>query len=116
MTTKSKMAPMHPGEVLREEFLEPLKLTPYALAQALDVPRTRVERVVREETAITADTAHRLSRFFGTTPQFWLNLQNEFDLRRASAAMGRMFEKIKRFEVKADNDVVEPLPRDHKRA
>jgi antitoxin HigA-1 len=115
MTTK-KMPPMHPGEVLREEFLEPLNLTPYALAQALDVPRTRVERVVREETAITADTAHRLSRFFGTTPQFWLNLQNEFDLRRAAAMTGRMFDKIRPFEAKADNDLMEPPAYRPKRA
>lgn len=93
MTTK-KLQPMHPGEVLREEFLEPLNLTPYALAQALGVPRTRVERVVREETAITADTAHRLGRYFGTTPQFWINLQSEYDLRLAAADHGKEYAGI----------------------
>ena len=99
MTTK-KMLPMHPGEVLREEFLKPLGLTPYGLAQALDIPRTRIERIVREETAITGDTAHRLGRYFGTTPQFWLNLQSEYDLRRAAAAMGRALEHIKPMELR----------------
>jgi addiction module HigA family antidote len=89
-----KMPPMHPGEVLREDYLEPLNLTPYALAQALNVPRTRIERIVREETAITADTAHRLGRYFRTTPQFWLNLQSDYELRLAAAAIGKQMEKI----------------------
>ncbi len=93
MTTK-KVPPMHPGEVLREEFLEPMKLTPYALARALDIPRTRIERIVREETAITADTAHRLGRYFRTTPQFWLNLQSEYELRLSAANIGKKLEKI----------------------
>src|SRR5689334_2082436 len=82
-----KVAPMHPGEILREESMEPLGLTAYALAKALDVPRTRIERIEREETAITADTAHRLARYFRTTPQFWLNLQTEYDLRLAGAQL-----------------------------
>jgi len=89
-----KNAPMHPGEVLREEFMEPLGLTAYGLAKALKVPRTRIERIGREETAITADTAHRLGRYFNTTPQFWLNLQSEYDLRRAAADLGRSLENI----------------------
>lgn len=93
-----KLPPMHPGEVLREDYLEPLKLTPYALAQALNIPRTRIERIVREETAITADTAHRLGRYFGTTPQFWLNLQADYDLRVTAASIGRQLEKIQPHE------------------
>jgi addiction module HigA family antidote len=94
MMTK-KEAPMHPGEVLREEFMEPLGLTAYALAKALHVPRTRIERVAREETAITAETAHRLGRYFGTTPQFWLNLQSEYELRLARLQLGRQLERVK---------------------
>lgn len=94
-----KTPPMHPGEVLREEFLESLKLTPYALAKALNIPRTRVERIAREETAITADTAHQFGRYFGTTPQFWLNLQSEYELRAAAAEMG---------DGKADGDLQTP--------
>jgi addiction module HigA family antidote len=112
-----KAAPMHPGEVLREEFMEPMGLTAYAVAKALDVPRTRIERIEREETAITADTAHRLSRYFGTTPQFWLNLQNEFDLRRAAVAMGRTLNRIEPLSMKAANDSSAPsAPTSHKRA
>jgi len=65
-----KLSPVHPGEVLREEFLVPMNLTPYAVAQACGVPRTRIERLAREETPVTADTALRLSKFFDTTPPF----------------------------------------------
>lgn len=89
-----KLPPMHPGEDLREEFLAPLGLTPYALAQAVGVPRTRVERVVREKTAITADTAHRLGRYFGTTPQFRVNPQSEYDLRLGAADHGKEYAEI----------------------
>src|ERR1700704_547192 len=69
-----RLPPIHPGEVLREEFLAPMKLTPYALAQACGVPRTRIERLAREETPITADTALRLARYFGTTAEFWMGM------------------------------------------
>src|ERR1700684_1943021 len=84
-----KLAPMHPGEVLREEFLAPLEMSPGALAKACGVPRTRIERIASEETGITADTALRLSRAFGTTAEFWLNLQNAYDVRTAKS----LFEK-----------------------
>lgn len=76
--------PVHPGEVLSELFLEPLDMSAGALAKRLDVPRTRIERLVKGETAMTADTALRLSAFFGNTPEFWLNLQRAFDLVQAS--------------------------------
>lgn len=75
---------MHPGEILREEFLKPLGMSAGVLAKRLDVPRTRIERIVKEETALTADTALRLSAFFGNTPEFWLNLQRAYDLAQAS--------------------------------
>jgi addiction module HigA family antidote len=80
---RDALAPVHPGEILREEFLAPLDLTPYALAAELRVPRTRVERLVREETAVTADTALRLARYFGTTPEFWLGIQARYDVEIA---------------------------------
>jgi|SRR5262249_33380684 len=76
----SKLPPMHPGEVLREEFMEPLDLTAYALANHIDVPRTRLERIAREEIGITVDTALRLAAYFRTTPQFWMNLQTKFEI------------------------------------
>ena len=76
--------PVHPGEILREEFLAPLGLTPYAVARRCHVPRTRIERLAREETPVTADTALRLGRLFGTGPEFWMNLQTLYDLAMAS--------------------------------
>jgi len=76
--------PVHPGEILREEFMTPLDLTGYAVAAACHVPRTRIERLAREETPVTADTALRLGRYFGTGPEFWLNLQTAFDLASAN--------------------------------
>ena len=72
--------PLHPGEVLREEYLTPLSLSAGKLAKALGVPRTRVERIVREEIGITADTALRLAKYFDTTPNLWLNLQQSYEL------------------------------------
>lgn len=86
--------PIHPGEILREEFLRPLGLTPYAVAQACRVPRTRVERLAREETPVTADTALRLGRYFGTGPDFWMNLQMMHDLAQARATTADI-EEIK---------------------
>jgi addiction module HigA family antidote len=76
--------PVHPGEVLSELFLEPLEMTAGALAKRLDVPRTRIERLMKGDTAMTADTALRLSAFFGNSPEFWLNLQRAYDLARAT--------------------------------
>jgi addiction module HigA family antidote len=91
-----KLPPLHPGEVLREEFMDPLKLTAYTLAARIDVPRTRVERIVREEKGISADTALRLGAYFHTTPEFWLNLQSKFELETARREKGiaRKLHKI----------------------
>jgi antitoxin HigA-1 len=72
--------PVHPGEVLQEEFLDELNLTAGKLAKALHVPRTRIERLVAQKMGVSADTAFRLARFFDTTPEFWLNLQRGYDL------------------------------------
>ncbi len=75
--------PSHPGEVLEELFLVPLGMSAGALAARLKVPRTRIERLVKGETALTADTALRLSRYFGNTAEFWMNLQRAYDLYEA---------------------------------
>jgi addiction module HigA family antidote len=84
LTKKNKtMSPIHPGETLREDFLKPLSLTAHRLAMELMVPVTRINDIVRGKRAITADTALRLARYFGTTPQFWMNLQANYDLERA---------------------------------
>ncbi len=90
------LPPLHPGEVLREEFLVPLELSPGALAKAMGVPRTRVERIASETSGITADTALRLSRALGTSAQLWLNLQNRFDIETAERAIGKELGKIVR--------------------
>ena len=75
-----KLAPIHPGEVLLLDFLEPMAITQYRLAHALSVPPRRINEIVHGKRAVSADTALRLARFFGTSEQFWLNLQARFDL------------------------------------
>src|SRR3954447_21411749 len=93
---KSKRLPsIHPGEVLREEFLTPMKLSPYTLARTCGVPRTRIERLAREETPVTADTALRLARYFGSTAEFWMDLQAQYDLERAQDAAAASLRRIK---------------------
>ena len=89
-----KLRPMHPGEVLREEFLVPLGLSAIALAKACDLPRTRTERIRDEQTGITADTALRLGKALGTSAQLWLNLQSDYDLQMAQRKLGKMLERI----------------------
>ena len=84
-----RLAPVHPGDILKHEFLDPLGMSVYALAAALKVPRTRLNDIVRGRRSVTAETALRLSRFFGTTPRFWLNLQCAYDLSIVAAARGQ---------------------------
>jgi len=79
--------PSHPGEVLKLLYLDPLEMSPIALAKRLHVPRTRIERLVKEETTLTVDTALRLARFFGTTPEYWMNLQRAWDIAQARATV-----------------------------
>src|SRR5690349_11152106 len=83
----------HPGEVLAEEFLKPLGLSVNALAIALRVPATRIGAIVKGERAVTADTALRLARFFGTSPEFWVNLQGMHDLTKARQDSGKAIER-----------------------
>lgn len=78
--------PVHPGEILREEFLAPLSMSAGRLAKHLRVPRTRIERLVSETSPVTPDTALRLGKFFSTTPEFWMNLQTTFDLASLAAS------------------------------
>ena len=96
-----KLAPMHPGEVLREEFLLPLGLSAGALAKACGVPRTRIERLSNKETGVTADTALRLSKVFGTSPQLWLNLQTDYDVQIATRRIGKDLARIAPIRPKA---------------
>ncbi len=95
-----RLAPVHPGEVLQEEFLEPLGLSQYRVAKDTGVPPRRINEIVHGKRAITADTALRLARFFGTSAEFWMNLQALYDLESARDRVGAEIE-----------DVVVPLPR-----
>jgi addiction module HigA family antidote len=96
-----KLPPLHPGEVLREEFMEPLGLKAYTLAERIDVPRTRLERIAREEIGITVDTALRLGAYFHTTPEFWLNLQTKFEIetRLRDRKIARQIHEIEEMAV-----------------
>jgi antitoxin HigA-1 len=85
---------IHPGEILREEFLKPMGLSVYQLARHIHLTRSRVNDIVLERRAVTADTALRLARFFGTTPQFWMNMQASYELRKAENELGPKLSSI----------------------
>lgn len=85
---------IHPGEVLVEEFLKPLEVTPYRLAKDIGVPATRVSEICHRRRAVTADTALRLARYFGTSPKFWLGLQEDYDLEELRRAKARELDAI----------------------
>ena len=89
---------IHPGEVLRELYLEPLGMSAGALAKILKVPRTRIERIASQQTGITPDTALRLARFFRTTPQFWLNMQASYDLKIQAPMLAKELATIPEME------------------
>jgi len=88
-----KQAPIHPGEVLLEEFLTPLDLSQYRVAQDISVPPRRINEIVHGTRSITADTALRLARYFGTSDRFWLNLQTRYDLEMQRDLLGSRLEK-----------------------
>ena len=92
--TAAKGWNIHPGEILREEFLKPLKLTSYELAKQLHVPAPRVHDIVLGKRGITADTAVRLAKFFGTSEQFWMNLQASYELRQVKRQLVRELRQI----------------------
>ncbi len=100
---EDRMPPLHPGEMLREEFLVPMGLSANALALALSVPATRISEIVNERRGITGDTALRLGRYFGMTPEFWMNLQSTYDL-----------ETARELSEKHVQQNVRPAPRDKK--
>jgi addiction module HigA family antidote len=95
------MEPVHPGEILWEEFLKPLKVTQYRLAKDINVPARRINEIVHGKRSITADTALRLSRYFGLSERFWLNLQSRYDLEREKDRLkGRIEEEVRVLERK----------------
>ncbi|NER00215.1 MAG: HigA family addiction module antidote protein [Cyanothece sp. SIO2G6] len=85
---------IHPGEILRLEFLEPLAITPYRLSKDISVSQTRISEILAEKRSITADTALRLSKYFGNSAQFWMNLQVQYDLRQAQETNQEIYEHI----------------------
>ena len=90
----SRLPNIHPGEILRLEFLEPLDITPYRLSKDIDVAQTRISEILSGKRSITADTALRLSRYFSNSAQFWLNLQAQYDLRQAQEENRESYSRI----------------------
>ena len=88
-----KMKPIHPGEVLLEEFLEPMEISQYRLAKDISVPPRRINEIVHGRRSITADTALRLSRYFGTTERFWMNLQTRYELEVEKDRLGSRLDR-----------------------
>ncbi len=95
MATEAMMEPVHPGEILYEEFLAPLSLSQYQLAKEINVPPRRINEIVHGQRRITADTALRLARFFGTSERFWLNLQARYDLEIEKDRLGNALDDIR---------------------
>jgi len=93
VTTGKRLPLIHPDEILRDDFLLPMKISVYALAQAIKLPRSRVNDIVLGRRGMTADTAFRLARYFGTSPEFWINLQARHDLEVADRKLRRRIER-----------------------
>ena len=94
---RQPLAPVHPGEILSEEFMRPLEVTQYRLAKETEVPPRRINEIVQGHRAITADTALRLAKFFGTSEMFWLNLQARYDLDIQRAKLGSRLASVRTF-------------------
>ncbi|MEY4049996.1 MAG: addiction module antidote protein HigA family [Bacteroidota bacterium] len=92
-----KLKNIHPGDVLKEEFLTPLGISAYRLCMDIGVPQTRISEIINGNRSITADTALRLSKYFGNTPNFWLGLQNDFDIEEQLLVKGSSLKLIKRY-------------------
>jgi len=93
-----KLANIHPCEILRSEFLEPLNISAYRLSKELGIPQTRISEITKGKRRITADTALRLSKYFGNSAQFWLGIQNDFDIEQERDEKKYELEKIQKFE------------------
>ncbi len=98
---RGRLPDIHPGEILNEDFLGPLGVSQYRLAQAVAVPPRRINEIVHGKRGISADTALRLARFFGTTPEFWINLQAQYDLRQAEKSLKQVVAKIEPLKLAA---------------
>lgn len=94
-----KLSNIHPGEVLVEEFLKPLEISAYRLSKDINIPQTRISEIVKGRRRITADTALRLSKYFGTTPKFWLGLQDDFDIEEEQNQIIEELNNIKKIKI-----------------
>jgi len=101
MYSMKKLKNIHPGEVLQEEFLIPMNITAYRLSKETHIPQTRISEIIKGNRRITADTALRLSKFFGTSPKFWLGLQDDYDIEEGKRLAGKELQLIKRFDADA---------------
>ncbi len=107
--SESKMPPVHPGEILLEDFMKPLGITQYRLAKEMNVYPRRVNEIVHGKRAITADTALRLARFFGTSPEVWMNLQTYYDLEVARDAIAETIQaEVRPFANSVQNEALQP--------
>ena len=95
--TNERLPNIHPGEILKEDFLVPMNVSAYRLAKEIHIPQTRISEIIHGNRSITADTAIRFSKFFGTTAEFWLNLQNLYDLEEEEHKHALEFEMIKKY-------------------
>ena len=111
MVTDTIMPPVHPGEILLTEFLEPLGVSQYKLAKAVDVPARRINEIVHGQRRISADTALRLSRYFGTSERFWMNLQARYDLEIEKDRLGTTLEEIQPLAPQAEAPGLNRQPR-----
>ena len=91
---KTRLSPTSPGEMLLKEFLQPMAISQYRLAKAINVPQIRISKIIRGERAITPDTALRLARFFKMSAEFWMNLQTGYDLKIARKQMGKQIDQV----------------------
>lgn len=96
----SKLKNIHPGEILFEEFLQPLNISAYKLAKDIEIPQTRISEIIKGKRRITADTALRLSKYFGNSAKFWLGLQDDFDIEEEIAAKENTLRSIKTISTK----------------
>jgi addiction module HigA family antidote len=100
MADMEKLANVHPGEILQFEFLEPLEISAYRLSKDLKIPQTRISEIIKGNRRITADTALRLSKYFGNSAKFWLGLQDDYDIEEERAEKKDEFDQIQKFENK----------------
>ena len=101
-----KLPNIHPGEILMQEFLIPMGITAYRLSKDIEIPQTRISQILKGKRRITADTALRLSSYFGNTAKFWLGLQDDYDIEEEKASQNGIFEKIRQISTR---NILQPL-------